>query len=219
MRRTARALSAAVLASAALGVFAGPTAAADPGVPPGTADSVPCASTALTSATGDSGTVPVPSTRGAARIAAGDTDDTGDIADPAVPQEADEWSLDGDCADEAAGTGGTGGTADLRDPATVPEEGAAVEPPCPGPTARSTTPCTTTPPCPEPTAPRGATCPTKPPCPEPTGCAPAEHGVRAGTGGTFSDPAPALVAGGLLIAGACGAAVHRLRLRLRGEDG
>lgn len=61
------------------------------------------------------------------------------------------------------------------------------------------------------------------PCPEYTrgsgahddSCAGAavEHGVRAGTGGAFTDSVPALVAGGLLIAGALAAAVHRLRRR------
>ncbi|MFC9292166.1 hypothetical protein [Streptomyces sp. NPDC057052] len=55
------------------------------------------------------------------------------------------------------------------------------------------------------TASHGAACP---------GAA-VQHGVRAGTGGTFTDSVPALVAGGLLIAGALGAAVHRLRRRDR----
>ncbi|MFJ9737547.1 hypothetical protein [Streptomyces sp. NPDC101166] len=40
-----------------------------------------------------------------------------------------------------------------------------------------------------------------------------QHGVRAGAGGAFTDSVPALVAGALLIAGAFGAAVHRLRRR------
>ncbi|MFC5213098.1 hypothetical protein [Streptomyces coerulescens] len=40
-----------------------------------------------------------------------------------------------------------------------------------------------------------------------------QHGVRAGTGGTFTDSVPALVAGGVLIAGAFGGAVYRLRRR------
>ncbi|MFF7788708.1 hypothetical protein [Streptomyces sp. NPDC007991] len=40
-----------------------------------------------------------------------------------------------------------------------------------------------------------------------------QRGVRAGDGGAFSDSVPALVAGGVLIAGAFGAAVHRLRHR------
>jgi hypothetical protein len=40
-----------------------------------------------------------------------------------------------------------------------------------------------------------------------------QHGVQAGAGGTFSDSVPALVAGGILIAGALGAAAYRLRHR------
>ncbi|WP_187284490.1 hypothetical protein [Streptomyces sp. uw30] len=40
-----------------------------------------------------------------------------------------------------------------------------------------------------------------------------QHGVQAGTGGTFTDSVPALVAGGLLMAGAFGGAVYRLRRR------
>ncbi|MGP4044555.1 hypothetical protein [Streptomyces sp. 2A115] len=39
------------------------------------------------------------------------------------------------------------------------------------------------------------------------------HGVRAGEGGTFTDSPVALGAGGLLIAGAFGAAVHKLLRR------
>ncbi|WP_406175332.1 hypothetical protein [Streptomyces sp. NBC_00996] len=38
-----------------------------------------------------------------------------------------------------------------------------------------------------------------------------EGGVQAGEGGAFTDSVPALVAGSVLIAGALGAAVHRLR--------
>lgn len=38
-----------------------------------------------------------------------------------------------------------------------------------------------------------------------------EHGVRAGAGGTFTDSVPALVVGGVLITGALGGAVYRLR--------
>ncbi|KPI27963.1 hypothetical protein OV320_6011 [Actinobacteria bacterium OV320] len=47
------------------------------------------------------------------------------------------------------------------------------------------------------------------------GCAPATvgHGVQAGEGGAFTDSVPALAAGGLLIAGALGLSVHRLRRR------
>jgi len=39
------------------------------------------------------------------------------------------------------------------------------------------------------------------------------HGVHAGEGGAFNDSTVALVSGGVLIAGALGAAVHKLRHR------
>ncbi|MFF4978767.1 hypothetical protein ACFY3O_01635 [Streptomyces sp. NPDC001046] len=65
--------------------------------------------------------------------------------------------------------------------------------------------------------------PTHQPCPQPSagheagrtdcGEAPVRRGVRAGDGGAFTDSVPALVAGGVLIAGALGAAAHRLRTR------
>ncbi|MFI6012431.1 hypothetical protein ACIBAG_27045 [Streptomyces sp. NPDC051243] len=48
---------------------------------------------------------------------------------------------------------------------------------------------------------------------EDCGSAATEHGVRAGAGGAFTDSVPALVAGGVLIAGAMGGAVYRLRRR------
>ena len=63
----------------------------------------------------------------------------------------------------------------------------------------------------------------RPPCQEPRGDAcgdvPAavQRGVRAGEGGTFTDSVPALVAGGVLIAGAFGGAVYRLRRRTPGH--
>ncbi|MET9775881.1 hypothetical protein ABZ023_16790 [Streptomyces sp. NPDC006367] len=71
----------------------------------------------------------------------------------------------------------------------------------------------------------GAPCTTaEPPCPSPAtagkapcGEARAEHGVRAGAGGAFTDSVPALAAGGLLIAGAFGGAAYRLWLRPRGQ--
>ncbi|AZP21388.1 hypothetical protein EJC51_38120 [Streptomyces aquilus] len=48
--------------------------------------------------------------------------------------------------------------------------------------------------------------------------APVQRGVHAGTGGAFTDSVPALVAGGVLIAGALGGAVYRVRRRTpRGE--
>ncbi|GAA2249400.1 hypothetical protein GCM10010145_16030 [Streptomyces ruber] len=45
-----------------------------------------------------------------------------------------------------------------------------------------------------------------------------DRGVRAGEGGAFTDSVPALAAGGLLVAGAVGAAVQRLRPRRRGRS-
>ncbi|GGL80810.1 hypothetical protein GCM10010129_25490 [Streptomyces fumigatiscleroticus] len=62
----------------------------------------------------------------------------------------------------------------------------------------------------------------RPPCREPHGeaCreAGARHGVQAGQGGTFTDSVPAQAAGGLLIAGALAAAVHRLCRRGPARD-
>ncbi|MFJ9241359.1 hypothetical protein [Streptomyces sp. NPDC101776] len=62
----------------------------------------------------------------------------------------------------------------------------------------------------------------QPPCQEPRGescgdVAVIQRGVRAGEGGTFTDSIPALVAGGVLIAGALGGAVYRLRRRTPGH--
>ncbi|WP_037673653.1 hypothetical protein [Streptomyces griseus] len=45
------------------------------------------------------------------------------------------------------------------------------------------------------------------------GAAAVQRGVRAGEGGSYEGSVPALVIGGLLIAGAVGAAVHRVRHR------
>ncbi|MEV7344527.1 hypothetical protein [Streptomyces sp. NPDC093544] len=43
--------------------------------------------------------------------------------------------------------------------------------------------------------------------------APVQRGVRAGEGGAFTDSLPALITGGVLITGALGAAVYRLRTK------
>ncbi|MFF5883249.1 hypothetical protein ACF1DW_18595 [Streptomyces sp. NPDC014603] len=72
--------------------------------------------------------------------------------------------------------------------------------------------------------------PTRTPAPTATHCpghhsgpctaSPSPRAVHAGDGGTFSDSVPALAAGGLLIAGALGAAAHRVyRDRTAREDG
>ncbi|MFA3872736.1 hypothetical protein ABS735_03400 [Streptomyces sp. MMCC 100] len=159
-----------------------------------------------------------------------DTEDSAETEGWADTEESaaaiDDWTVDGACPDASGGEGGDPWSATM----SVPEENGAgagagagaAQPACresAAPRAGTSThgtPCAPTKPaCPEPTAPRGE------PATQGTSCggAKAEHGVQAGTGGTFGDSVPALVAGGLLIAGACGAAAHRLRLRLRGEDG
>ncbi|MFD3603620.1 hypothetical protein ACFWVH_35220, partial [Streptomyces sp. NPDC058656] len=51
------------------------------------------------------------------------------------------------------------------------------------------------------------------------GGGPVRHGVQAGEGGTFTDSTLALVTGGVLIAGAAGAAVHRLLRRESSSNG
>ncbi|MFI5569071.1 hypothetical protein ACIA6T_17325 [Streptomyces sp. NPDC051740] len=71
-------------------------------------------------------------------------------------------------------------------------------------------PTASKPPEPKPTGSEGTPCPT----------APAHQGVHAGAGGAFTDSVPALAAGGLLIAGAFGAAAHRVyRARTTRADG
>ncbi|MGW2175018.1 hypothetical protein ACWC1C_31265 [Streptomyces sp. NPDC001705] len=281
MRRTARALSVAVLASAALGALAGPSAA-DPAVPPppsGTGEPVPppvaeepvppqaaedlapaagrtaaevspadvtpggtvtvsvsCAPTAgsapatldATSLAFDEGTVELrkveeeggtgagPAYRGTARIAA--AEDFGSEADAEGAEE--DWTVDGSCPDEAGGEGDPW-SATMNVPGATAGENGTAKPACPPSTAphgdkpTHGTPCATEPPCPGTTARYGEPAEAGRTC----GGGKAEHGVRAGAGGTFTDSVPALAAGGVLIAGACAAAAHRLRLRLRGEDG
>ncbi|AXL91987.1 hypothetical protein C4J65_29610 [Streptomyces sp. CB09001] len=141
-----------------------------------------------------------------------ETDDTAETAD--------DWTVDGACPDASGGEGGDPWSATM----SVPEESGAgaAQPACresaaprAGTSAHGTPCAPTKPPCPEPTAPRGGAATQGTSC----GGATAEHGVRAGAGGSLGDSVPALAAGGLLIAGACGAAAHRLRLRLRGEGG
>ncbi|MFE1587405.1 hypothetical protein ACFW6Q_17170 [Streptomyces sp. NPDC058737] len=156
-------------------------------------------------------------------VGAEDTAEAEDWAEAEAPAGvADDWTVDGACPDASGGEAGDPWSATM----SVPEEsGAGAGAGKPGcqesaaPRAGSSahgTPCTPTKPaCPEPTAPRDESAAQGTPC----GGASAEHGVRAGAGGTFDDSVPALVAGGVLIAGAAGAAAHRLRLHLRGEAG
>ncbi|MEU8650645.1 hypothetical protein [Streptomyces sp. NPDC048737] len=130
-----------------------------------------------------------------------------------------------------AGGGETGGGAGPSAPSCAPAHPTACAPatppscaaghPAPCPTRPAPQPCPTS----RDTAPHG-TAPHDPASHDPASHDPAshgaacpgaavQHGVRAGTGGTFTDSVPALVAGALLIAGALGAAVHRLRRRDR----
>ncbi|WP_369393101.1 hypothetical protein AB5J72_40195 [Streptomyces sp. CG1] len=48
---------------------------------------------------------------------------------------------------------------------------------------------------------------------------PAEHGVEAGGGGSFTDSVPALAAGAACMAAACGGAGYRLYGRRRATGG
>jgi hypothetical protein len=219
MRRSLHALSAAALAGSALvgfapAVFAEPAAEVSPATvhPGGTLTvSVSCDATGgpppdtldATSQAFDEGTVPLrrvtgnddkmsgPAYRGTARIASAENFE----GDPDAPGEDSAWTVDGTCP---AAPGGEGKQWSAT--FTV-AHGPGPHKPTHQPTHR----------------------PTHKPCPEPshhggqhhTECdaATVRRGVRAGDGGAFTDSVPALVAGGVLIAGAFGAALHRLRNR------
>ncbi|GGV60585.1 hypothetical protein ABZ178_11690 [Streptomyces massasporeus] len=232
MRRSLHALSVAVLAGSALvgfapAVFAEPAAEVSPATvqPGGTLTvSVSCDPTGgpppdtidATSEAFDEGTVPLqrvtgnddevsgPAYRGTARIASAENFE----GDPDAPAEDSAWSVEGTCPAAPGGEGAiwsaTFTVAHGSGPHT-PSHKPTHEPPY------------------DPTRP-----PTHKPCPEPShhwmpkapeahptecGEAPVRRGVRAGDGGAFTDSVPALVAGGVLIAGAFGAAAHRLRHR------
>ncbi|MFJ1962382.1 hypothetical protein [Streptomyces massasporeus] len=227
MRRSLHALSVAVLAGSALvgfapAVFAEPAAEVSPATvqPGGTLTvSVSCDPTGgpppdtvdATSQAFDEGTVPLqrvtgnddevsgPAYRGTARIASAENFE----GDPDAPGEDSAWSVEGTCP---AAPGGEGATWSAT--FTV-AHGSGPHKPSHKPTHE--------PPY-DPTHP-----PTHKPCPEPShhreshhtecGGPPVQRGVRAGDGGAFTDSVPALVAGGVLIAGAFGAAAHRLRHR------
>ncbi|WP_328345594.1 hypothetical protein [Streptomyces violaceus] len=218
MRRTVHALSAAVLAGSALmgsapAVFAEPAAEVSPATvePGGTLTvSVSCDPTGgpppdtieATSQAFDEGTVPLrrvsgnddkasgPAYRGTARIASAENFE----GDPDALGEDSAWTVDGTCP---AAPGGEG--KEWSATFTVAHGGGGHHKPSHRPTHR----------------------PTHEPCSEShhthdnTECGGAviQRGVRAGDGGAFTDSVPALVAGGLLIAGAFGAAAHRLRNR------
>ncbi|MER6620755.1 hypothetical protein [Streptomyces sp. NPDC000931] len=120
-------------------------------------------------------------------------------SDLADPEAADPEAADPEAADPEA-----------ADPYPADPEAAEPEALRSGSTA-SRAPASRAPgPKPEPTGSKGTPCPT----------APAHQGVHAGAGGAFTDSVPALAAGGLLIAGAFGAAAHRVyRDRTTRADG
>ncbi|OUD04978.1 hypothetical protein [Streptomyces swartbergensis] len=224
MRRTRHALSVAVLAGSALVGFA-PVVSAEPAaeVSPATVEpggtltiSVSCDPTGgpppdsidATSQAFDEGTVPLrkvtgnddevsgPAYRGTARIAPAENFE----GDPDALGEDSAWTVDGTCP---AAPGGEG--KEWSATFTV-AHGGGHHKPSHKPTHKP------------------SHHPTHEPCPEEPRDEPRDHhtecggavvqrGVRAGDGGAFTDSVPALVAGGVLIAGAFGAAVHRLRHR------
>ncbi|MFJ4814642.1 hypothetical protein [Streptomyces sp. NPDC088801] len=223
MRRSLYALSVAVLAGSALlggapAVFAEPAAEVSPATvhPGGTLTvSVSCDPTGgpppdtvdATSQAFDEGTVPLqrvtgnddemsgPAYRGTARIASAENFE----GDPDAQGQDSAWTVDGTCP---AAPGGEG--KEWSATFTV-AHGAGPHKPSHHPTHPPTHH------------------PTHKPCPEPSdhrerhhtecGATPVQRGVRAGDGGAFTDSVPALAAGGVLIAGAFAAAVHRLRSR------
>ncbi|MEQ8148191.1 hypothetical protein [Streptomyces sp. OP7] len=177
-----------------------PESAAEPPAAPDTAreDLIPDAD--AEERAGSPGTEGAP---GAAGTAAGPAAVGPGAANPYAedPYAADPYSADPYAADP--------GTMDHKAPARTAVDPEATDPgvaplrttppkPTPSPTHKPTS-------SPRPTATHGT------PCPSPT----AHQGVQAGRGGAFTDSVPAQVAGGLLMAGAIGAAAHRL-LRRRG---
>jgi len=211
MRRTARVLSAAVLAGAALGAaasaaFADPAAEVSPGnVSPGgsVTVSVSCDATSgpapatldATSQAFDDGTVQLqrvpgnddavagPAYRGTARIAPAGDFEGGG---PNAVTRDSAWTVDGTCP---AAPGGQGKAWSATFTVTRGGDGGGRT--CAEPHAETRV------------EPRGESC----------AAAPVQRGVQAGEGGTFTDSVPALVAGGVLIAGGLGAAAYRLRHR------
>ncbi|GAA3881948.1 hypothetical protein GCM10023084_38610 [Streptomyces lacrimifluminis] len=218
MRRTARVLSAAALAGAALGAAASAVSADAAGeVSPGTVgpggtvtvsvacdvtDGTPPASidahsqgfeqgtVQLQQVPGNDGQVTGPAYSGTAKIAPAWTFE----GEQKASAPAAEWSADGTCPGQAGGQGKA-----WKATFTVTRDGTGN---C-GTEAHTGDPLSSD-------FQNVSACPTHPAESTP---APVQRGVQAGQGGAFTDSAPALVAGGVLIAGAAGAAVHRLRRR------
>ncbi|WP_432156405.1 hypothetical protein [Streptomyces sp. bgisy153] len=204
MRRTVRVLAVAALGGAVLGVA--PAAYAEPAaeVTPG---SVAPGGTVTVSVTCDPLGGPAPATLDATSQAFAE----GTVALQKASGADDELS-----GPEYRGTARIADAAHFEGvDGTGPDTAWTVDGTCPAPPGGKGQPWSVTfdvtrtapapSPCPSPhgTPPPGPTC----------GKAPVQRGVHAGQGGAFTDSVPALVAGGVLIAGALGAAVHRLRRR------
>ncbi|MEV0169931.1 hypothetical protein AB0I00_02215 [Streptomyces sp. NPDC050803] len=200
MRRTVRALSVAALAGAALGVAA-PSASADPAAEVSPATVQPGGSVTV-SVTCDPVGGPAPTTMDATSQAF----EEGTVALQKVPGNDEQAA-----GPAYRGTARIAPAADLES-GVGPDSAWTVDGTCPGgqgkpwsATFTVTRAAATARPCTE---------------PHPDSCSGAvvQRGVRAGQGGAFTDSVPALVAGGVLIAGALGGAVYRLRRKAPAAD-
>ncbi|MFG2603040.1 hypothetical protein ACGFT2_05695 [Streptomyces sp. NPDC048514] len=268
MRRTARALSVALVAGAAL-ALAGPAASADPAAdtgpasaPPGRSASAPPGRSAPVSAACDAGTAPDAerTAGGACPAATGgpgtpwsttyDVTGGGDGGDVWGDGAGDQCRGAETCQDGRDGQGGKGGVEgqDGQGGKGGVEgqdgQGGDDGPGCRGEACPDGSPCKEKGPCADTgrectgatgtgaeagscaadggwcEESRGAPCPDGQACRgshASDGCAQAsgQGGVDAGTGGSFNDSVPALVAGGLFIAAACGGAAYRIHGRRR----
>ncbi|WP_053850375.1 hypothetical protein [Streptomyces sp. NRRL B-24085] len=238
MRRTAR-LRALSVVLPALGIALGaaaPSAYADPaaevspssvqpggsvtvsvscdpgtGTPPATVDATSDAfesqTVRLQLVPGDDDQVSGPAYSGTARISADP-----DLQDGTGGDGTDSaWTVDGTCptSDRAAGKAWTATfTVTQGTGTTTGNTTGTSHRPCPPPrTETHAEPRTET-----------YTEPRTEPRTESCGTAVVQRPVRAGQGGSFTDSVPALVAGGLLIAGAAAGAVYRLRRKAPGTD-
>jgi hypothetical protein len=217
MRRTARALSVAVLAGVALGGPA-PVVRADPGANPAAKPGVNPAAEVSPATARPGGSVTVSVSCGPGRGPAPKTVEATSKAfaggvvelrrvpgeDPAGPAYRGTARI-APAAEPGAGPAGVG-----------PDSAWTVDGTCPAPPGAERRPWSATFTVTHggaPTAPPGGHHPCPEPRTEPCGGAVIQRGVRAGEGGAFTDSVPALAAGGVFIAAALGGAVYRLRRR------
>jgi hypothetical protein len=219
MRRTARVLSATALAGAALGAaasaaYADPAAEVTPGsVEPGGTVTISVTCDAISGAPPDhieatsqgfeEGKVQLRRVTG--------NDET--VAGAAYSGTA-RIPTDGNDESSGSGNGGGGETYDGggNDAVTRPESEWGVDGACPGASGGREKQWTASY-----TVARGNA--TAHGTVERPASAPVQRGVQAGEGGAFTDSVPALITGGVLITGALGAAVYRLRTKDASADG